>query len=139
MVDIYDDGWFKIVAAQQVRRSLAAVKNGRAHLTHLIEFALYFLALRGRAHRAQIDVRTQRVANSQGPREFDKAIDKLVSYRCENVEALARGANLAHVEICRPDSTTYGNLDFNIIADYEGIVAAQLEIDFFHPFCGKLG
>ena len=45
MIDIDDDGRFKIVTAQRFRRPLAAAKHGRAHLANLVEFLFNFLTL----------------------------------------------------------------------------------------------
>src|SRR5207237_9075793 len=93
------------------------------------KFLFDTLALRLRDHRAEINVRPHWIAKSERARERDEAINELLGHALEHIEALARSADLTHVEIRGPDRAAHRHLQINIIADDERIVAAEFEID----------
>src|SRR5437660_10700551 len=131
MIDIDDHRRFEEIAARELLWALAATQDFRSHLAHAIEFLLNLFPLHGANHRTQVNIGTHWIAESQRAGKLDELVDELRRDRLENIKALARSAHLAHVQIRSPHRAAHSDIEIDIIAHDERIVAAQFKIDLF--------
>src|SRR5947209_12443408 len=131
MIDIDDHRRFEEIAARELLWALAATQDFRSHLAHTIEFLLNLFPLHGANHRTQVNIGTHWIADPKRAGKLDELVDELRRDRIENIKALARSADLAHVQIRRPHGAAHGHVQIDVVTDNKRIVPAQFELDLF--------
>src|SRR5207247_2149310 len=116
VADVGEDGRLEEVALPELRRPPTAAQHARPLRHRLLDLGLDLLSVRLADERAAVDVRTHGVAEAQRLRESDELLREFLERLLEDVEALARGADLPHVEERRPDGSTRRDVEVYVVA-----------------------
>src|SRR5918997_5230671 len=108
--------------------ALAARDELRATVQGLPDVVLYLVPALRVDHGPDVRLGVHRVADVERLRELLRSLDEVVRHLLVHVEALRRGADLPGVQARRPYGALGRYLHVHIVADDEGVLAAELEV-----------